>query len=261
MAQILVEDDHVSLYLSALARPHPSGRARPAAPAPPSPSSGVKQFTARPLARATALVRPTTLTAVNNAVTGRISSDRWRMVPKSCRGEAAAAAALATSAPPAAPAAPAAPEPAEPAPAAPAPAVPPAAPPSAAPAAPEPAAPAAPGSEAEPKTKGAAAEGARAKRQLQQLDENVPVPSSSKQPKPAERAAPAESTSRYAAGGLPLDAKAVGKSVRAALRGHPELQTSTLKQLRLHLETKLGDLTEWKVRGRVRGRGRLTLVS
>jgi len=53
----------------------------------------------------------------------------------------------------------------------------------------------------------------------------------------------------------------VGKSVRAALRGHPELQTSTLKQLRLHLETKLGDLTEWKVRGRVRVRVRLTLVS
>ena len=49
--------------------------------------------------------------------------------------------------------------------------------------------------------------------------------------------------------------------MRSALRGHPELQTSTLKQLRLHLETKLGDLTEWKVRVRVRVRVRLTLVS
>ena len=109
-----------------------------------------------------------------------------------------------------------------------------------------PAAPAASASEAEPKTKGATAEGVRAKRQLQQLDENVPVAPSSKQLKPAEQAAQAESTSNYGAGGLPLDAKAVGKSVRAALRGHPELQTSTLKQLRVHLETKLGDLTEWK---------------
>jgi hypothetical protein len=62
-------------------------------------------------------------------------------------------------------------------------------------------------------------------------------------PKPVKQV---QSTSRYGAGGLPLDAKAVGKSVRAALRGHPELQTSTLKRLREHLETKLGDLTEWK---------------
>ena len=56
-------------------------------------------------------------------------------------------------------------------------------------------------------------------------------------PKPAQQA---QSTSRYGAGGLPLDAKAVGKSVRAALRGHPELQTSTLKRLRVpqHGETR-----------------------
>ena len=44
----------------------------------------------------------------------------------------------------------------------------------------------------------------------------------------------------YDRGGWPLDAKTVGKSVRAALRGHPELQTSTLKQLRVlqHGETR-----------------------
>jgi len=289
VAQLLVDEGQVSLYLSALAKPLPSGRARPAAPAPTSPS-GVKQFTkqtvgaahaARPLARrdaqlAAALVRPPSLSAANSANNaGRISSERWRMVPKSCRGEAAAAAALAAGAPPAAPTAPTAPHkptglasdepclasvtrpqpsaspqlpasmempaaaPAAAAPAAAAPAA--AAPAAAAPAAAAPAA-AAPKVDAEPKAKDQA-EGVGTKRQLQQLDENVPAASSTKQPKPAGHT---ESTSRYGAGGLPLDAKAVGKSVRAALRGHPELQTSTLKQLRVHLETKLGDLTEWK---------------
>ena len=39
----------------------------------------------------------------------------------------------------------------------------------------------------------------------------------------------------------------VGKAVRGALRGHPELQQATLRQLRKHLETALAqDLTEWK---------------
>jgi len=235
----------------------------------------VKQFTkqtvgaahaARPLARrdaqlAAALVRPPSLSAANSANNaGRISSERWRMVPKSCRGEAAAAAALAAGAPPAAPTAPTAPhkptglasdEPCLASVTRPQPSaspqlpasmeMPAAAPAAAAPAAAAPAA-AAPKVDAEPKAKDQA-EGVGTKRQLQQLDENVPAASSTKQPKPAGHT---ESTSRYGAGGLPLDAKAVGKSVRAALRGHPELQTSTLKQLRVHLETKLGDLTEWK---------------
>ena len=59
-------------------------------------------------------------------------------------------------------------------------------------------------------------------------------------PKPVKQV---QSTSRYGAGGLPLDAKTVGKSVRAALRGHPEL---TVFDIQEHLETKLGDLTAWR---------------
>ena len=59
-------------------------------------------------------------------------------------------------------------------------------------------------------------------------------------PKPVKQV---QSTSRYGAGGLPLDAKTVGKSVRAALRDHPKL---TVFDIQEHLETKLGDLTAWR---------------
>ena len=63
-------------------------------------------------------------------------------------------------------------------------------------------------------------------------------------PKPAKQVpVHLQFTSRYGASGLPLDAKAVGKSVRAALRGHPEL---TMIDIQEHLETKLGDLTAWQ---------------
>ena len=43
-----------------------------------------------------------------------------------------------------------------------------------------------------------------------------------------------------------LTARTVGNAVRAALRGHPELQQATCNGLRLHLEAKLGDLSAWK---------------
>ena len=87
------------------------------------------------------------------------------------------------------------------------------------------------------------------KRQLQQLDGNVPT-GASKQPKnePAPATAPAPVTSAgFAATGQALTAKSIGKAVRAALRSHPELQQATLKVLRKHLEDKLGqDLVAWK---------------
>ena len=75
---------------------------------------------------------------------------------------------------------------------------------------------------------------------------------SSKQAKAAEAAAAAAttaaapSTKTFGASGAALDEKAVGKAVRAALRGHPELLQASRKELRLHLEKKLGDLAAWK---------------
>ena len=44
-----------------------------------------------------------------------------------------------------------------------------------------------------------------------------------------------------------MNAKTVGRAVRAALRDHPELQSATLKDMRQHLEAKMGaDLFGWK---------------
>ena len=219
--------------------------------APPSPA-GVRQFTkqvahaahaARPVARReqsapAALMRPPSLSAAANAAaTGRISSDKWRMVDASAapearrsRGEAAAAAALAAGASANA-AAPNDPYVAELKPK-------------------PPAAPAAP-AVAAPKPADKPAESVGGKRQLQQLDGNAPQPAApSKQPKPSAEPPPAAAQAppaSAASAGEPLTAKAVGKAVRGSLRGHPELQQATLKQLRKHLETALAqDLTEWK---------------